>query len=246
MVTDPGLSEDRFQFLSDVEEEHFWFTARRDLVVGLLRQHVPANAGQLLDLGCGPGANLPAWAPFAKTVTGMDVHLADADAKHQIVTGSVAELPFADESADAVLILDVLEHVDDVVALREACRVLGSGGRLFVSVPAHPWLWGARDRDADHQRRYTRRDLHAKLLSAGFEVITFRPYQCLLFPLVIASRMLGKLSSASRDVEDRPPRLLNRLFGWINRFEVWVSLRMCPMPTGSSYLCVAQKTRRAQ
>ena len=50
--------------------------------------------------------------------------------------GSADRLPFADGSFDAVLLLDVLEHLpNEDAALAEAWRVLRPSGALIVSVP---------------------------------------------------------------------------------------------------------------
>ena len=54
----------------------------------------------------------------------------------QFVQGSADRLPFADGAFDALLLLDVLEHLPaDVDALAEAWRVLRPSGALIVSVP---------------------------------------------------------------------------------------------------------------
>ena len=46
------------------------------------------------------------------------------------------------ESVDGVLLLDVLEHVaDDAAFFRSAMRLLKAGGRVIVTVPAHPFLF---------------------------------------------------------------------------------------------------------
>jgi SAM-dependent methyltransferase len=84
------------------------------------------------------------------------------------VHGGVAEVstrgPF-----DAVLCLDVIEHIeDDRGALAELRAALRPGGTLVLSVPAHAWLFGARDRALGHFRRYSRTLLLDRLTTAGF------------------------------------------------------------------------------
>ena len=54
----------------------------------------------------------------------------------RLVRGSAEALPFADRVFDAVLLLDVLEHLpSEEPALEEAWRVLRPEGRLILSVP---------------------------------------------------------------------------------------------------------------
>ena len=54
-------------------------------------------------------------------------------------------LPLSDASLTGMLMLDVLEHVDDVLLLRDAHRALRPGGWVVATVPAMPWLWSYRD-----------------------------------------------------------------------------------------------------
>jgi hypothetical protein len=66
---------------------------------------------------------------------------------------------------------EVLEHVDDPVALlRNARAWLGSGARLVVTVPGGPM--SAFDHHIGHRRHFTPADLAAVISAAGLEVVT--------------------------------------------------------------------------
>jgi len=74
-------------------------------------------------------------------------------------------------SADTVVCLNVLEHVeDDVTALANIHRCLRPGGAAIILVPQDPKLFGSIDRVLEHKRRYTREDLSNKMTIAGFRV----------------------------------------------------------------------------
>jgi SAM-dependent methyltransferase len=72
---------------------------------------------------------------------------------------------------DAVLYLNVLEHIeDDADELRRAAEALRPGGALLVFGPALSWLYGELDYKAGHYRRYSVDGLRALAEAAGFEV----------------------------------------------------------------------------
>jgi SAM-dependent methyltransferase len=72
----------------------------------------------------------------------------------KLIVGTVADLPYT-ERFDAILYMDVLEHIeDDAAELRESARRLRPGGRLMVLAPAHQWLYTPFDRAIGHYRRY--------------------------------------------------------------------------------------------
>jgi SAM-dependent methyltransferase len=56
---------------------------------------------------------------------------------------------------DAILYIDVLEHIeDDAGEVRNAVRRLRPGGRLIILAPAHQYLYSAFDKAIGHYRRY--------------------------------------------------------------------------------------------
>jgi len=75
------------------------------------------------------------------------------------------------QSFDTVVCLNVVEHVsDDLGAMRNIYDALSDGGRAVVLVPSGPWLFGSLDEVLGHCRRYTRDQLIAVAVKAGFEV----------------------------------------------------------------------------
>jgi hypothetical protein len=73
---------------------------------------------------------------------------------------------------DAVLYLNVLEHIeDDAAELRRAAEALRPGGALLVFGPALSWLYGELDYKAGHYRRYSVDGLRRLAEAAGFEVV---------------------------------------------------------------------------
>jgi SAM-dependent methyltransferase len=124
---------------------------------------------KLLDVGCGTG-----WlAEHFSDYTGIDGSpeaVAAAQSKGRSITeGDVNEpLPFEDASFDGVVLKDLLEHVDDPVAVvLEVHRVLRPGGLVFASSPdAQRWVWD----DYTHRRPFTRKAFRLLFTDQGFTV----------------------------------------------------------------------------
>ncbi len=75
--------------------------------------------------------------------------------------GTVGDLE-PGERFDAILYIDVLEHIEaDRAELAQAAAHLAPGGRLVVLSPAYPFLYSPFDKAIGHYRRYTRGSLAA-------------------------------------------------------------------------------------
>jgi SAM-dependent methyltransferase len=93
--------------------------------------------------------------------------------------------------ADAVVLINVLEHIEDDRTMLE--RIQGSlneGGRLLVFVPALPAIFGSLDEQFGHFRRYTRRKLAALVTACGYEIELLRYAN---FPGVFAWFLTGRI-----------------------------------------------------
>ena len=98
---------------------------------------------RLLDLGCGSGWLAGVCGAEGARVWAMDIALAGvAKARARFPSagyfqvGDIYHLPFVDGAFDALVLSEVIEHLEDLqAALQESTRVLRAGGRLLVSVP---------------------------------------------------------------------------------------------------------------
>lgn len=144
----------------------------------------PYVAGEVAEAGAGLGAMTAAL--FQAQVTGwlclepdpaMAAGLAHAlegerlPALCRVRACALADAP--DEGPfDAILYIDVLEHIeDDRAELAGAARRLRPGGFLVVLSPAHPWLFSPFDQAIGHFRRYSRGDA-ADLSPSGVSLVT--------------------------------------------------------------------------
>jgi 2-polyprenyl-6-hydroxyphenyl methylase/3-demethylubiquinone-9 3-methyltransferase len=101
----------------------------------------PSPDAVLVDLGCGGGLMAPHAARLGYRHVGVDIGvpgLRQARAHGVLpVQGSILAVPLGDGCADVVLACEVLEHVeDDVAVLAEAARLLRPGGTLVLDTLA--------------------------------------------------------------------------------------------------------------
>ena len=188
----------------EVEDRHWWYRGRRTVLDGVIAGlGLPAHA-RILDAGCGSGRNMLELARLG-SVTGVElsetsVALARARAAGEVVAGSVLEMPFADDSFDLAVSLDVIEHLeDDLGALRELRRTVAPGGALLVTVPAYQWLWSGHDEINHHYRRYTRRSLQRVAELAGWRQLRTTYFNSLLLPVAILLRVLERVNTKTTE-----------------------------------------------
>jgi SAM-dependent methyltransferase len=99
--------------------------------------------------------------------------------------------------ADVVLLMDVIEHVDDDIALlRKYAASARPGTRFIVSVPAFSWLWSGHDEFLEHRRRYTLNQTLGVMKSAGLAPVFGFYFFAALFPVAGAQRLWRRLRPA--------------------------------------------------
>jgi SAM-dependent methyltransferase len=148
---------------------------------------------QVLDAGCGGGGYVRHLLAKGFHATGVDkfddfVRLAHESGlrEHVFVADVTTGLPFKDKQFDTTICFDVLEHVDDVLALSEIVRVTKS--RLIITVPQTDEalrrfrLSFDNHSDTTHLRYYTIESFNRLLSSIASESINIAGEAEILFP----------------------------------------------------------------
>jgi SAM-dependent methyltransferase len=235
-----------YQRFYEIEDAHWWFVARKAIVLSLLDRYLPAQFQRVvLDAGCGTGGLLKDLERYGKLVAADFSEEAVKLCKlrgYEIIQSSVLEPPFRADSFDLIVALDLLEHLDeDLAALRELYRICKPGGFLCVTVPAFQFLWSHHDELNHHKRRYTKHALQERLRSARFQVLRCSYFNCYFFPFMVLARVFGRVKGHEQGLELSMPSptintFLSRVFGAELRPLRWIDL-----PVGGSILSIAKK-----
>src|SRR4051794_12191826 len=117
-----------YQRMYDLEEHHWWFQGRFDLMRRMVLKHCPRSTQgkpRLLDMGCGTGLFAREQGETKATVA-LDfsweaLRLARRRGVTDLVCADSQQLPFASNSFDMVTAFDLIEHVEgDRQLVREA------------------------------------------------------------------------------------------------------------------------------
>jgi len=234
--------------LREKETSYWWHVNKRQLVMALLKRGVRPGAS-ILEVGCGGGylATVLAetgWREVAADVSYDAARFArNAGAADALVFDATDAWPVADDRFDAVLMLDVLEHLDDdVAALAEARRVLRPGGVLVLTVPAHPFLFSTWDRLVGHRRRYTRKRLAAAARSACLRPARLTGWNLISLVPALLLRTRDRLLGSTQTVAEFPdvPARVNACLKWLGRIENFFCRRI-NLRFGLSFAAVLAK-----
>jgi dolichol-phosphate mannosyltransferase len=168
-------------FDSPIWLQRYWQRERHRIVLDFVR-----GQGSILDIGCGTSRIIV----DLKNAVGLDVLFRKLrwlrPIHPQVVQATGGSLPFPDESFDAVINSEVIEHVpDSTTILTEMHRVLRPGGVLVLGTPDYgrplwrvlEWIYGKVMPGAyahEHITQFTQRSLRQRLVENRFEVIECR------------------------------------------------------------------------
>jgi len=233
----------------NLESSYWWFQGRKRIVQTLLEKGVPRRPeSPALDMGCGTGLMLE---DLQKTrpVIGLDfstlaLRYSRKRCDAPLVRADAQSLPFQTGALDLITALDLTEHVPkDNEMIREIVRVLRPGGRVVLTVPAHPFLWSEHDESLHHFRRYTRPALTSLIRNSGLSIERMGSCITFTYPIIVLFRLLQRLLRKP----GKPKTHLIILPAWANRLLLWTVhleaflIRWFDLPFGVTLYAVARK-----
>ncbi len=242
---DPNFYKSYFE----MEDKHWWFRVRRNIVFSLINEHRLPEQAKIFDFGCGSGYLVRCLQNLRYNASGQDVSAEAIEFGRgrgiknlQVAHGP--EIGLLEGSFDLALVLDVIEHIkDDYEAIRRLEEVLKPGGMAILTVPAYQWLWGVQDDVSHHFRRYNIGQLTNLIKNnSGLNIVRKTYFNTFLFPPIAGLRLISRLFKfKSRESDfDINNRLMNRVLYQIFNLESRV-LNYINFPFGTSILIVVQK-----
>ena len=170
---------------------HFIDRASRTYALGQLLRHVKGKSPAVLEVGSSSGYMvrlMREYFPDAR-IMGSDIvgetlkRLAAAIPGCPLLRFDLVHCPFPDCTFDALILLNVLEHIDDDEAsIKQVFRILKPGGVAIIEVPVGPQLYDVYDKMLFHCRRYALSELALLLKKAGFKIVKKSHLGFFLYP----------------------------------------------------------------
>ncbi len=146
------------------------------------------GSGRLLDIGCGPGfflseAKTQGWRAEGVDLSGWAKETAAKRFGIEVFQGTLEKAHYPDKSFDAVVMNDVIEHLEDPKGcLHEVRRILKTDGILYLSTPdiesvlsrlLRARWWGI---NKYHLSYFSRKTLEKMLHETGFKSVRYGSY----------------------------------------------------------------------
>jgi SAM-dependent methyltransferase len=172
-------------------DRHFIDRASRRHAIHQVKKFVKGPFPIILEVGCSSGfllRDLKASYPQAFLIGSdyvrgaLDV-LASRMPDVPLVQFDLVQCPLPSDSLDAIVLLNVLEHVKEhETAVQQLYRILKPGGVAVIEVPAGPQLYDVYDKVLMHWRRYRLADLRQLTGGTGFRTLKASHLGFFLYP----------------------------------------------------------------
>ncbi len=241
-----------FQNIARAEEEMWWFSGMRKILEAWISRLPGDRFDRVLEGGCGTGfmstwlARRYGWRMFPVDLDFAGLAFGKQSGVPRMVQSDIALLPFAGESFDALVSLDVLVHFPrggEAAALGEFYRVLRLGGSLILRVSALDILRSRHSIFAHERQRFTSGRIEDAVRKAGFKVADCSYANSLLLPVALFKfRVWEELTQQEpQSGVAVPAARLNRLLESILGVEAAWLRRGGRFPLGQSILILATK-----
>jgi len=245
-----------YERMRKLESSGWWNAGMRDVAARMLRAADLPPAGRMLDIGCGSGQTMtwfrelnPGWETIGFDVAMEGLRAARHFGEEGTFAGSALEIPLPSGSVDAIVTLDVLQHLPlpsgDMTALKEMLRVLSPGGHLFIRTNAQSFPVTADDPTYNFHK-YRSTELSQKLRGIGFDVVRLSRINSLLGLAEIPRELRATRNSGDgyhgllAETTVRPDRIAPLKRGWLGIEARTVALGL-RLPFGRTLIALCRK-----
>jgi 2-polyprenyl-3-methyl-5-hydroxy-6-metoxy-1,4-benzoquinol methylase len=191
------MDDNEIELLDQLESTHWWYIARKEVLrkwAGNLRP-----GSRILDIGAASGGNGLMLRKMGFEIVCVELsnigYELCKEKKLHVIQADARKIPIVSESFDAIVCLDVLEHIEeDTEVVSEIHRLLKQNGDFLISVPEDMEMWSSHDVHVGHVRRYSKMEVVNLLAFARLSIEYIWSANFILKPIV---KMLRKKLNGS-------------------------------------------------
>lgn len=234
---------------SQLEENHWWFVARREMFKKYISSLNLNKDAKILDVGSSSGTNLRLLKDMGfVNYNGFDMselskNFCESKGLGEVIIGDITNSKLESDQYDLVLATDILEHIDDdVLALSEVERILKPSGVLIVTVPTFEILWGLQDVVSMHKRRYLIAGIKAKVSGAKLNIIDSYYFNFIMFVPIFLVRKFIYIFKINLESEVKvTTKFLNKTLKILFLIDMLIAKHIKVIPFGVSAFVMAKK-----
>jgi SAM-dependent methyltransferase len=243
-----------FANIAATEEGFWWFRGMNRMLWDFLASHYsPREGDRALEVGCGTGFVSAEFARRYPEVSLSSMDLATEGLRYAqgrglrgLTQGDIRWLPFASGRCGALLVLDVIAHLErgeEEAAFAEFARVLTPGGLLVLRASAFSWLQSRHSQFVNERQRYTLSGLLPPMRRAGFVPVRHTYANALLLPVALLKfRVWEPLTNAAPESGlEAPHPALNGALEAVLMTEAAMIRAGARLPVGQSLWLIARK-----
>lgn len=240
-----AMADEWFQFATT---DHFWVKWRFEALLKF-QNLLPQAGARILEIGCGNGMFLKQLKSLGLDyeLHGCDLNIgalnrAESDIATLYVYDIFEQVEALKDKFDAIFLMDVIEHIDaDSKFLSSAMFHLRPGGRIYINVPAHQWLFSKYDTVAGHQRRYSRKSLGELIAKCNLVTKQIYGWGFLLIPIAVLRKAVLIFVTEKKVIDkgfNPSHKLIEQLLQILRKIELKFSSNV---QSGTSFLVIAEK-----